>query len=104
VARYSPKTGQDAHDENCLRSREHCQSEKKSRFVPYVEKHVKEDGWSVDACVGRALNQSEFRRNEVVCIKTLYNYVSVGCINITNIDLPEKLKRKSRKEHPRENK
>ena len=104
VARYSPKVGQNAYNENRLRSRKRCQAKEKSRFLQYTQQHFREDGWSLDACVGRALNQDRFSRSEVVCTKTLYNYVSAGCLCVKNIDLPEKLKRKPRKERPKENK
>lgn len=104
VERYSPDAGQAAYEASRKRSRKKNQSTEKVRFLQYVEKHYKEDGWSLDACVGRALNQDGFKREEVVCTKTLYNYVDARCISIKNIDLPEKLKRKPKKEHSRKNK
>ena len=33
----------------------------------------------------------------MVCTKTLYNYIDFGLLNIKNIDLPKKLKRKTKK-------
>ncbi len=37
-----------------------------------------------------------FKREEIVCTKTLYNYVSLGLLNpIKNIDLPLKVRRKN---------
>ena len=40
----------------------------------------------------------------MVCTKTLYNYVDLGLIKIKNIDLPEKLSRKTTSTKNRENK
>jgi len=104
VARYDPKVGQAIYNKNRLSSRKHCQAKEKAPFIQYVQRHFKEDGWSLDACVGRALTHDGFSRSEVVCTKTLYNYVSAGCISVKSIDLPEKLRRKPRKEHSKENK
>ena len=39
------------------------------------------------------------KRDEMVCTKTLYNYVSLGLLPIKNIDLPEKLKRHTSNKH-----
>ena len=36
----------------------------------------------------------------MVCTKTLYNYVDRGILKIKNIDLPQKLRRKPRKDTP----
>jgi len=48
--------------------------------MSYVSTHFFEDGWSLDACVGRALISGDFDRSEIVCVKTLYNYVDLGLI------------------------
>ena len=45
-----------------------------------------------------------FRREQIVCTKTLYNYVDNGLLSIKNMDLPEKLKRSIRKKKVRQNK
>ena len=54
--------------------------------------------------MGYALVNNMFSRNEIVCTKTLYNYVDLGLLPIKNIDLAEKLKRRSKKKQSRENK
>jgi IS30 family transposase len=64
------------------------------RFIQYVEQHIEEDNWSLDACFGRAITNGEFSREEVVCTKTLYNYIEAGLMCVKNIDLPEKVSRK----------
>ena len=58
----------------------------------------------MDSCVGYALKSGLFKREQIVCTKTLYNYVNLGLLPIKNIDLPEKLRRKSQLKHIRENK
>lgn len=61
-------------------------------------------GWSLDVCAGKALESGKFRRDQMVCTKTLYNYVDNGLIGIKNIDLPEKLSRNTKKEKVRKHK
>ena len=53
-------------------------------------------GWSLDASVGYAKENNLFSPDEMVCTKTLYNYVYLGILPIKNIDLPEKLKRNTK--------
>ena len=60
--------------------------------------------WSRDAAFGAALKSGKFRRDEMVCTKTLYNYVDLGLLPIKNIDLPEKLNRKTKIDKVHENK
>ena len=75
------------------------------RFLQYVVEHFKsEDKWSLDASYGKALESGRFRREEMVCTKTLYNYVDLGLLPIKNIDLPEKLRRNTKTKKARENK
>ena len=38
-----------------------------------------------------------FSREETLCTKSLYNYVDLGLIQVKNIDLPQKLRRKTKK-------
>lgn len=78
---------------------------KKSPFLQYVVEHVKgDDKWSLDACFGAALESGAFRREEVVCAKTLYNYVDLGILPIKNMDLPEKTSRNTKTKAVRKNK
>lgn len=58
----------------------------------------------MDACVGRALKEGSFDRSEILCTKTLYNYVDLGLLNIKNIDLPQKLSRNTKIHKDKENK
>ena len=92
VARYKAKTGEQQYRENRRNSRRQYKRLAVSSFIKYVEEKF-EKGWSLDVCAGKALESGKFRRDQIVCTKTLYNYVDNGLIGINNIDLPEKLKR-----------
>ena len=104
VARYKAKAGQEAYEANRQNSRRPYHALEKAEFLKYVTQHFQEDKWSLDSCAGKALQSGKFSREEVVCTKTLYNYVDVGLIPIKNIDLPEKLKRKPSKKRNHEHK
>ena len=69
---------------------------KKSDFIKYVNKHFFEDNWSLDVCANRCLAVGEFSSDQIVCTRTLYNYVDQGLLAIRNSDLPEKLKRNTK--------
>jgi len=65
----------------------------------------KKNHWSLDACVGRALAEGLFGREDIVCTKTLYNYVTMGLLGkIKSIDLPLRVRRKNKKKHTQERK
>ena len=49
------------------------------------------------------MRNGTFPRSEMVCTKTLYNYVDLGLLPIKNIDLPEKLRRSMKAKIVREN-
>ena len=54
---------------------------------------IKHDSWSPDACVGSAIEIGQFERSQMVCTKTLYNYIDLGFLLVKNADLPMKLRR-----------
>jgi len=95
IERYRAEDGQAKYKfnrENCGRKLLTLTREK---FLCYVAENFRKNHWSLDACVGRALKLGIFKREEVVCTKTLYNYVELGLLNpIKNIDLPLKMRRK----------
>ena len=104
VERYKASAGQEAYERNRENSVRPYEQLKKAEFIAYVEQHVREDGWSLDACAGRAVASGDFDRSDTLCTKTLYNYVSLGLISIKSIDLPERVSRRQHKKHSRENK
>jgi transposase len=94
---YRAKSGQSKYETNRLNSCRNYDFLEKSQFMNYVANHFFSDGWSLDACFGRALNSGMFKQEEMVCVKTLYNYVDSGLIEIKSYHLPEKLSRKPKK-------
>ena len=104
VFRFKAKTAWKAYQENRSHSCRHYDALEKRPFLQYVEKHFKEDGWSLDSCAGRALLDGLFSREETLCTKSLYNYVDLGLLQVKNIDLPQKLCRKTKKSRCRQHK
>lgn len=91
--RYLATEGQNNYEENrktCHRTPKLAQC---LEFIQYVIKHFKEDHWSINACLGKALRDNLFQRKNMVCVKTLYNYIEKQLLCIRNIDLPLKLRR-----------
>ena len=94
-----PLQGQDCLE--CLSEKQKPQlpdirSPGEASFLTICGEALREDQWSLDACVGRALEDGSFDRSKMLCTKTLYNYVDLGLINIKNIDLPQKLSRNTK--------
>ena len=97
-------TRQRQYQQNRLACGRHLDNLEKEAFLAYVDSHIREDKWSLDACVGRALQSGEFVRCELVCTKTLYRYVDLGLMGTRNHNLLEKLKRNTKAQHIRKNK
>ena len=105
VERYRAEDGQAAYDANRKNCGRKCDALRKGRFLDYVDKRFQENHWSFDACVGRALAEGLFGREDIVCTKTLYNYVTMGLLGkIKSIDLPLRVRRKNKKKHTQERK
>jgi len=104
VKRYKADVGKEVYLEHRQNSRKNYLCLEVADFLKFVERKVREEGWSLDACVGYALESGLFTRDETVCTKTLYNYVDLGLLSITNMDLPEKLSRNTKNKRVRENK
>jgi len=104
ILRYKATAGQTAYEQNRRVCCRHYALLEKADFISFVEKKFFEDGWSLDACVGYALEEGLFTRDQIVCTKTLYSYTDLGLLGIRNIDLPKKLRRSPKKDRNRENK
>ena len=103
--RYKADKGKQVYLENRKNSRRTYHFLKAARFLSFVVfKFRGDEKWSLDAAYGAAKKSGEFRREEMVCTKTLYNYVNLGLLPIKNIDLPEKLRRNNKTEKTRKNK
>lgn len=102
--RYKASVGQARYEEHRSNSRRCYSRLEKAKFIKYVAEHFHENKWSLDACRGRALSTGKFEQDDIVCTKTLYNYVDLGLIPIANMDLPLKLRRNTKVKKVRENK
>ena len=104
VQRYKADEGKKVYLEHRQNCRKQYRCLASVRFLQYVVDHFKsDDKWSLDASYGKALESGTFPRSEMVCTKTLYNYVDLGLLPIRNIDLPEKLRRSTKAKRVREN-
>lgn len=103
VSRYKADAGYEVYREHRQECRRKYRVLETSEFLQYVAAHVKNDGWSLDSCAGRAVNDGTFQKSETVCTRTLYRYVDLGLLPIHNIDLPEKLHRNTKGHKVREN-
>lgn len=74
-----------------------------SDFLEYIYDKFINEKWSLDAIYGYAKRHKLFI-NQLLCTKTLYNYVELGLLNIKLIDLPLKLRRKTSKKRINKNK
>lgn len=104
VSRYKSDVGKTVYLEHRQSSRRNYRALETANFLRYVVKQFQERNWSLDACVGYAREQELFPADEMVCTKTLYNYVDLGLLPIKNMDLPEKLSRNTKASKVRENK
>ncbi len=103
VFHYKADAGQQQYLKNRRSSARKYRYPETTGFLKYVVKQFREQGWSLDACVGNAMLTGQFSRKEMVCTKTLYKYVDLRLLPIRNIDLPEKLRRNTKARKVREN-
>jgi IS30 family transposase len=90
---YYPDTGQlvyEANRKNCGTKFKFLQCED---FIKHVTELFFNKSQSLDAVCGAARRHKSFPQAQMVCTKTLYNYVDAGLLAIANIDLPLKVKR-----------
>jgi IS30 family transposase len=100
---YLASTGKAVYDNNRKNSCKPFKRLQCSDFIDYVTKMIKEDKWSPDACVGRALKSGKFKPSEMVCTKTLYNYIDLGLMRVKNSDLTLKLQYNTKSKRTRKN-
>lgn len=101
---YSAKRGQANYEINRSRCHRDSSLDPNSPFIEWVVKQVKEHGWSLDACAGRAKKRKLFPKEQIFCTSTLYDAVWAGKIPLSPFDLPEALSRKQTKHASRKNK
>jgi len=83
------------YEQNRKKSRKALKIHKCSKeFIEYLVESIKQEKWSVDETISRAKKQRMF---EIIpSYKTIYNYIEKGILQIKNIDLALKVKRKAR--------
>lgn len=104
VQRYKADEGERVYKANRENSCRRCEYLNKLDFIVYVEDRFFNDGISIDACVGEALVKKYFPREQMLCTKTIYNYIDKGLMKIRNHNLPEKISRKPKHERVHKNK
>ena len=91
---YCAKRGMLVYQTHRANSHKPHSLRKGSTFVQWVLNQVRQEKWSLDACVGYARKHKLFLPTEMVCTKTLYNEVWAGNLVLESLELPEALKRK----------
>jgi len=94
---YFPETGQAVYESNRLSCGKKVKALQVEPFLQYAEKMILEGKWSPDVVVGVARRKGKFDKFSMVCTKTLYNYIDKRIMNVRNIDLPLKTRRKHKK-------
>ena len=89
---YFWDAGQRVYEEHRRNSRPPLKLMKAYDFVRFADERIKRKELSCDAVCGRAKMENTFE--ERVCTKTLYNYIDQCLLNVRNIDLPLRVKRK----------
>lgn len=96
--KYFADVGQRVYMEHRQNSRNPLKLVKAHEFIEYAEEQMLKEKLSPDAIYGRAKLEGKF--DEMVCTKTLYNYIDQCLLKVRNIDLPlrVKLNKKVRKD------
>ena len=87
VARYKADKGKEVYLERRKNSRRNINCLEVVGFLQYVEKKFREEGWSLDACVGYAKANHLYTDKQMVCTKTLYNYVETNGLHENAVQL-----------------
>ncbi len=98
---YSIQAGQDTYRSNRTACHRRTKIHRCSRFISWVLEQVRERKWSLDACCGYAKLLGLFEPSEMVCTRTLYNWVWKGLLPIKAVDLLEATGRKASKPKPK---
>lgn len=95
---YVPELGQAIYERNKKRAKTRAKVSTCAEFLDYVEEAVLTKKLSFDAARGRAILDGHFKKEETVSVTTLYRYTDKGILKVRNLDLPEKVGRRIRKE------
>lgn len=98
---YYWDAGQRVYEKNRENSRPSLKLMQAYPFIKYADEMMIKKKLSPDAICGRARKEQTF--TNMVCTKTLYNYIDQCLLQVRNIDLPMRVKRKSKKVNVRKN-
>lgn len=101
---YFPETGQAVYDKRRAFNGSHSKIGEVEEFLQFAEKKILQDKWAPDTIVGFCRSMPEWQDKPIVCTKTLYNYIDQRLLNVRNIDLLLKVRRKTKKQIVRKNK
>lgn len=95
MPQYTAKRGQNAYLKHRKNSRKPCKVDHDDcePFIQWMTRQVREERWSLDACVGYARQQNLFRTEQIPCAKTLYNMLWAGKLPLSLFDVPHVLGR-----------
>ena len=100
---YSAKRGQANYEINRSRCHRAHKLNAQNPFLDWLVRKVREQHWSLDACVGYARRNNLFPKEQIVCTKTLYNELLAGNLPLKPMELPEILSRKTKGINTRRN-
>lgn len=101
---YFPDTGQLVYEANRKNSGTKFKLLECEAFINHVTDLFFNKKQSLDSICGASIIHNKFSKSEMVCTKTLYNYIDLGLLEISNIDLPLKVKRSSKSSRVKRNK
>lgn len=103
---YMAKRGQKAYAENRKSSRKPCKIDHDDceLFIQWMVERVRQERWSLDACVGYARRNKLFTPEQIPFTKTLYNMLWANKLPLSLFEVPQILKHKRRRKWVRKNK
>lgn len=93
---YIADRAQKGADERSHQKRGPYGLKKCPEFLAWLKTQVEENNWSFDVCVNIARIQNLFPDEKIPCVKTLYNWLHAGELDIDMFKMPEILKRNSK--------
>lgn len=99
--KYYAETGQLVYTEHRKCCRKPYKLTEVTEFIKYAEYEMLNNKMAPDTICGRAKKTKQFKN--VVCTKTLYNYIDLGFLKVKNIDLPLRVKIKKNRKRIRKN-
>lgn len=97
---YQKDAGQAVYEKNRANCKRQLRIGQVTKFLNWAENKMRDESWSPDVVVGYAQLHRLFKREEMVCAKTLYSYIDRNLLKIRNIDLPLKTRRKPKRSRP----